>query len=358
MEHVRLRIHHHNLMSQVASIKVLGQAFAHVRHARIKAHYNDDIWHLSSKKDQVIARIRQSLLQGTYQLQPLTICHGYSRWCAEDAVVLKALSVVISEALNVKPVSNTMDVSSASHLKGQGGIKGALAKAHKIARSKRHHFMIKTDIKSFYQSIHHQTLLSQCSKAIHDTRILDLIEQYCERCEIMGGHHTVVKRRGIPMGCPLSPLMGAVYLTPIDQMVKGTSCAYVRYMDDFIIFIQSRFQLRRMLKRLYGVLKDLKLTLAQDKTYIGRISHGFNFLGFHHHPSGVGVSPKTLSRMFQKLAWLYEQQASRKRLQAYLKRWQTWVNTQVGDLRFPIKFNSNPNPLKPIRISLRSTSQG
>ena len=110
--------------------------------------------------------------------------------------------------------------------------------------------------------------------------------------------------------------------------------------------------------RIQAHCNDLKRSLAKDKTYIGRISHGFNFLGFHHHPSGVGVSQNTLSRMFQKLAWQYAHQANKSCLQAYLKRWQTWVNSQVGDIRFPIKFNSNPNPLKPIRISLSLTNQG
>ena len=157
--------------------------------------------------------------------------------------------------------------------------------------------------------------------------------------------------------------MNANNLHNSNLMSKVTSLsvlerAYVRYMDDFIIFTKSRFQLRRMLSSLYKVLTDLKLSLAYDKTYIGKISNGSEFLGFAKYPGGISLSKNTLCRMFQKLVWLYEHQAPKERLRIYLTRWQTWVKSQVGNLSFPININIDPNPLKPIRISLKLTAKG
>ncbi len=39
-------------------------------------------------------------------------------------------------------------------------------------------------------------------------------------------------RHGIALGCPLSPLMGAIYLHPLDEAVRTTGLCYVRFMDD------------------------------------------------------------------------------------------------------------------------------
>ncbi|NEO95090.1 MAG: hypothetical protein F6K56_34805, partial [Moorea sp. SIO3G5] len=39
---------------------------------------------------------------------------------------------------------------------------------------------------------------------------------------------------GISLGCPLSPLMGALYLKPLDDRMAELGCFYVRYMDDIM----------------------------------------------------------------------------------------------------------------------------
>ncbi len=39
-------------------------------------------------------------------------------------------------------------------------------------------------------------------------------------------------KRGISLGCPLSPLMGALYLKQLDDSMDKTGLFYVRFMDD------------------------------------------------------------------------------------------------------------------------------
>lgn len=84
--------------------------------------------------------------------------------------------------------------------------------------------------------------------------------------EVLKGEYNLIEI-GISKGCPLSPLMGALILRSLDQIV---SCKYfyVRYMDDWLIMAKTRGQLRLVVKDMHKVMYKLKFKLALDKTYI------------------------------------------------------------------------------------------
>ena len=94
------------------------------------------------------------------------------------------------------------------------------------------------------------------------------------------------------------------------------------------------------MKNQYTVLHALRVAMHPDKTFIGKIAKGFDFLGFHISPTGVTVSAAALSRHEQKVSRLYEQGASTKRIRDYRKRWLAWVGLLVA---LPTAGNSAPS---------------
>ena len=72
----------------------------------------------------------------------------------------------------------------------------------------------------------------------------------------------------------------------------------------------TRWKLRGAIKAVYGVMGELKLKLHPDKTFIGRISHGFDFLGYWFLPEGLEIAPKTVVRFVERVSRLYEQGAN------------------------------------------------
>lgn len=48
--------------------------------------------------------------------------------------------------------------------------------------------------------------------------------------------------QGFSLRCPLSPLMGALYLKPLDDATAGLF--YARFMDDWVILTTTRWKLR------------------------------------------------------------------------------------------------------------------
>ncbi|NEQ66857.1 MAG: hypothetical protein F6K21_15395 [Symploca sp. SIO2D2] len=108
------------------------------------------------------------------------------------------------------------------------------------------------------------------------------------------------------------------------MMVKV--CAYI---DDWLILAPTRWKLRRAIKAVNQVMANLLLEKHPDKTFIGRISKGFDFLGYGFSRQGLKVAKKTVERMMAKAAQLYEQNADDCRIESYLRHWWSWVRSGV-----------------------------
>ena len=315
-------LHHaSNLMSDVISNTVLDSAFAHVCKAREDKPANHDIWHLRFHWAPIKESLQDRLLQGTYQLSPLSVystCQGtYSSWASLDAVVLKALSIILT------PVVSHFVTKHCTHLKHHGGIKGAVTKVKRCVSHYRH--VIQSDVASYYHSMQPSLVLEHCKEIIKDKRVLLLIHQYVSRCEVRDGEHTIVQQ-GIPKGCPLSPLMGALMLKSLDRAIPADAL-YVRYMDDWVIAVKTKSQLRRMVRIMHRVMHRLKFKLAINKTFIGKISKGFDFLGYRFNHTGIiGIMSRSIQKFNERKAALYEQGASDQRILAYVRRWQGYFN--------------------------------
>lgn len=118
-------------------------------------------------------------------------------WSARDALVLKAMALVLAEHL---PVSRRC-----THLKGHGGAKYAVREVRDHLTD--NNFVFRTDVKSYYASIEHLRLLDQLAVFIKDRRVIYLINQYLRRTSERGGSFWDFEK-GISLGCPLSPLIG------------------------------------------------------------------------------------------------------------------------------------------------------
>ena len=88
-----------------------------------------------------------------------------------------------------------------------------------LAQLPPHRFVLKTDVKSYYASIDHVLLHEQLSKHIPDKGVLRLLWHYMRRCAERGGMFYDIEC-GISLGCPLSPLMGALFLQMLDERME------------------------------------------------------------------------------------------------------------------------------------------
>ena len=216
-------------LDRLASDAVLDAAYEWLCHRRRDYPDHSDIWSFRRNWANEKTRIKRELIADRFRfglLDRITTAHGevIGLWSARDALVLKALAIGLPDVLPISP--------RCTHVKGHGGAKMAV-------RQVRHHladnrFVLRTDVKSFYASIDHLLLLDRLALYVGDRRILNLLGQYMRRTAERSGSLWDYER-GISLGCPLSPLMGAFFLDELDRRMESTGLFYVRFMDDIVV---------------------------------------------------------------------------------------------------------------------------
>jgi RNA-directed DNA polymerase len=92
--------------------------------------------------------------------------------------------------------------------------------------------------------------------------------------------------RGLPIGNLTSQFWANVYLNELDQFVKRqVRCpAYLRYVDDFLLFADDKQQLWAWKEAIRGRLVELRLTVHQRESTVYSVTAGIPFLGFRIYP--------------------------------------------------------------------------
>ena len=166
---------------------------------------------------------------------------------------------------------------SCTHVRGHGGVKGALRQIQR--RMPKAKFVARFDIAAYYTSMRHDVIEAQVAATALDAHHRKLIADYLALPDLQDTGVGMVASGG------LSPLLGALYLTPLDRrmdrLCKGKRLVhYVRYMDDIVLLARTRWQLRRAIAALHEEITPLGLRLHRVKRFIGRTTQGFDFLGY------------------------------------------------------------------------------
>jgi hypothetical protein len=128
-------------------------------------------------------------------------------------------------------------------------------------------------------------------------------------------------------------------------------------MDDVIVLAKTRWHLRNAVRTVNQHFHQLKVEQAPDKTFIGKISRGWDFLGYHFDGKQLTVAAKTVQKHVLHYRQLYELLRKKKAtsdemalaLGQYVKRWQRWVVAGLDDKPINIVFciEQMPSPLNP-----------
>jgi len=198
------------MINKIAADEIIDEAYEWLCRRRKDYHPNNDIWHLRFNWSEIKPLLQSSLRDGTYGFEPVrrvwTPDGFIYLWASQDALVLKAVALVLNEELRPHLSSNCY------HLTGKGGGKGAVrAVQAEVGNAK---FVFKSDVKKYYASMDHNVLMGLVNSVVRDRKVRALIRGYMGHLVDEDGELRAI-RKGISFGCPLSPLIGAVFKTSI-----------------------------------------------------------------------------------------------------------------------------------------------
>ncbi|MFC1618061.1 reverse transcriptase/maturase family protein [Patescibacteria group bacterium] len=173
-------------------------------------------------------------------------------------------------------------------------------------------WILKCDIRKFFDNISHQILNMILEKYIPDKNIKWLLRN------IINSYHTDdLATKGLPLGNLTSQLLTNIYMNEFDQWVKHRLKVkfYLRYADDFVIMSRSKIYLQNLVLPIYLFLKEyLALSLHPKKVFIQTLASGVDFLGWVHFPDHRILRAATKQRAVSKI----RENPANETLQSYL----------------------------------------
>lgn len=173
-------------------------------------------------------------------------------------------------------------------------------------------WVVDIDLKSFFDRVEHDRLMSLVTRKVRDKSLLKLIARYLKAPRRNPDGSNSPGLRGTPQGGPLSPLLANIYLDGLDQELMSRGLSFVRYADDVAIYAGSQRSAERIHASIVGwIEKHLRVEVNRDKSGTGPCEQSA-LLGFRLYPDGrIGVAPKALNRFKANVRQLWSARQNR-----------------------------------------------
>jgi RNA-directed DNA polymerase len=224
------------------------------------------------------------------------------------------------------------------------GTHRALDRAQAFAR--RFRYVLQCDVQQFFPAVDHQLLRTILARKIADPGVLWLVdrilasgvgvlaEDYQMRYFPGDTLWAALRPRGLPIGNLTSQFWANCYLNPFDHFVKRElRCpAYLRYVDDILLFAADKKTLWAWHDALIGRLARLRLTIHPG-AHPRPTTEGFPFLGFVVYPTHRRLKRRNVVAYRRKFKRLIAEWVSFKRTrETVMRSLLGWINhARYGD---------------------------
>jgi RNA-directed DNA polymerase len=209
-----------------------------------------------------------------------------------DRVVQAALRLVI------EPIFEKEFVSHSYGFRPGLGCKDALREVDQLLKA-GYTWVVDADLKSYFDSIPHDGLMTEICRHVADGRVLDLLEAFLKQ-DILENMVVWTPEQGTPQGAVISPLLSNLYLHPVDVAMAAAGFRMVRYADDFVLLCRSQAEARAGLALVRKLTAARGLALHPEKTRLVDAQVpgvGFDFLGYHFERGTRWPRKKSLKKL-------------------------------------------------------------
>lgn len=297
-----------NIYAKICTFENLFLAY---RKARKGKRSKKSVYDFEYDLENNLFKIQEELLNEDYKFSEYNIFKIHepkeriiSSAIFKDRVVHHAICNIVEPVLDKAMIYNSYSCRI-----GKGTHK-ALEKAAKYLKNNQ--YILKLDIKKYFFTIDHEILLNLLENKIRDKKVLALFRNLLNTYKTDDFYYLPFENdtlleagrpRGLPIGNLTSQLFANFYLNSFDRFIKEElQCKnYLRYMDDALIFSNSKAELREVQTKVMDFLKTIRLKLNTKKSCIIQQKNGIPFLGFHLYKNRRRILKPNLTRFKNRM---------------------------------------------------------
>lgn len=172
-----------------------------------------------------------------------------------------------------------------------------------MAKDQKGISFVRIDIKDFYPSIEHDTLVRKVRSRLRKKQLIHLISSAISTPTFNSKPLT----RGVPQGLSISNILSSIYLMKVDEKFSK-KYSYFRYVDDILVITDSE-KAEGAFREIEKELKKLGLEVhpldKDGKSNIAPVYSGIDYLGFRITPNAVSVRESSYRRMVKNLLGVF-----------------------------------------------------
>jgi Reverse transcriptase (RNA-dependent DNA polymerase) len=232
--------------------------------------------------------------------------------------------------------------------------------------AQRYPYVLRADVVQYFPSIDHAILRECLVRRIPEGDVMALVTAIIASGDrVFDDEYRMVwfpgddllaacRPRGLPIGNLTSQFWANVYLHEFDQFVtRELGCrAYLRYVDDFALFSDSRRELWAWKQAMVDRLARLRLVVHESSAQVATTEAGIPWLGFVVYPTHRKVKARKVANASRRLAQrVTDHHAGRidfAVLQASIKGW-------INHVRYADSWGLRRHVLRGLKLRRRAT---
>jgi RNA-directed DNA polymerase len=192
----------------------------------------------------------------------------------------------------IGPVLDRALINDSYACRAGKGTLAAAARVHEHVR--RFPWYAKMDVRAYFASIRHSILMERIRRRIKGDDVLALVGRIVAA-------HGGGSGQGLPIGALTSQCLANYYLDPLDRFLLEARATrgYVRYMDDFVFWTETRQDATRLVREAGMFLEGTLALTAKASVQVNRSARGITVCGYRILPCSIRLGRRRKRRYLE-----------------------------------------------------------
>lgn len=266
---------------------------------------NVSVQHFQASLKKNIYQLHTQLIAGTYTPEPykqILIPKNETEFRTLGLPAVKDKVVQQAVKLLIEPILEDLFLNVNYAYRKNKGTTKAIKRVQHLIRHEKRYWVAKCDIRKFFDNLSHPILVQQLHQHIANPQLVNLIMLWVKIGRVSADFSYTDLTKGVPQGGIISPLLANLYLHPFDAFVVNQQYGYVRYADDFAVFVRTKNEAKQAMGKINTYLtQTLQLAIKEEKKAIVNINQGFSFLGIYFKGMQIGINQAKKEQLKQAI---------------------------------------------------------